>query len=85
MWQELPGGGGAFERLVRSTKRCLRKQIGRACLTLDEFITALAEIEAVINSRPLLYVASDDMEQPLPWFWVIGSSICQTIWIARRM
>ena len=57
-----PWWGGAFERMVKSTKRCLRKMIGRAQLTLDELLTAIVEIEAVINSRPLSYVSGEDVE-----------------------
>lgn len=37
-----PWWGRAFERMVRSTKRCLRKLIGRAHFSLDELTTALA-------------------------------------------
>ena len=71
-----PWWGGAFERLVRSTKRCLRKQIGRAGFSLDEMITALAEIEAVINSRPLSYVSADDMEEAVtPSHLIVGHRI----------
>ena len=51
--------------MVKSTKRCLRKMIGRAHLSVDELQTALAEIEAVINSRPLSYLSFDDVEEPL--------------------
>ena len=51
--------------MVRSTKRCLKKLIGRAHLSLDELTTALAEIEAVINSRPLSYISGEDMEEPI--------------------
>ena len=39
-----------FERLVRSTKRCLRKIIGQAKLSYDELVTALTEVEMVLNS-----------------------------------
>ena len=60
-----PRWGGAFERMVKSTKRCLRKLIGRAQFSLDEFVTVLAEIESVINSRPLTYVSAGDMKEPL--------------------
>lgn len=63
--ERAPWWGGAFERMVRSTKRCLKKLIGRAHFSLDELTTALAEIEAVLNSRPLSYVSGDDMEEPL--------------------
>ena len=55
--ERAPWWGGAFERMVRSTKRCLKKLIGRAHISLDELTTALAEIEAVLNSRPLSYVS----------------------------
>ncbi len=39
-----------FERMIQSTKRCLRKIIGKSQLTYDELLTALTEIELVINS-----------------------------------
>ena len=63
--ERAPWWGGAFERIVKSTKRCLRKLIGKAQFSYDELVTALAEIESVINSRPLTYVAADDVEEPI--------------------
>ena len=57
--------GGVFERLIGSMKRCLRKMIGRATLTYDELLTAVTEVEMVINSMPISYVSSDDLEEPL--------------------
>lgn len=58
-------GGGVFERMVRSTKHCLRKMIGRFKFSLDELYTVLIEVESIINSRPLSYVSSGDLEEPL--------------------
>ena len=63
--ERAPGWGGFFERMVRMTKRCLKKMIGQAKLTYDELVTAVTEVEAVINSRPLSYISSDDMDEPL--------------------
>ena len=63
--EKAPWWGGVFERMVRSTKRCLRKMIGQAKISLDELLTAVTEVEAIVNSRPLLYVTSDDLEEPL--------------------
>ena len=34
--EKAPWWGGMFERLIRSTKRCLKKMIGQVKLTFDE-------------------------------------------------
>ena len=54
-----------FERMVRSTKRCLKKMIGQAKLTYGELLTAVTEVEAIVNSRPLSFISSDDLEESL--------------------
>ena len=74
--ERAPWWGGAFERMVQSTKRCLRKMIGRASLTLDELVTATAEIESIINSRPLSYVSAEDIAEPVtPSHLLIGRRV----------
>ncbi|XP_028397211.1 uncharacterized protein LOC114521021 [Dendronephthya gigantea] len=60
-----PWWGGLFERLVKSTKRCLKKTIGGARLTYEELLTVVAEVEMILNSRPLSYVSTEDLEEPL--------------------
>ena len=71
-----PWWGGIFERMVRSTKRCLRKIVGQAKLSYDELLTALTEVEMVLNSRPLMYVSADDFEEPLtPSHLLIGRRV----------
>ena len=54
-----PWMGGLYERMVQVTKRCLRKCIGRKLLSLMDLITLLAEVEGVINSRPLTYASEE--------------------------
>ena len=60
--------------MVRSTKRCLTKVIGRALLSYDELATIIIEIESVINSRPITYVVddSDGISYPLTPFQLIN-------------
>lgn len=50
--------------------------IGRAHISLDELTTALAEIEAVLNSRPLSYVSAEDLDEPItPSHLILGRRI----------
>ena len=58
--ERAPWQGGMWKRLIRSTKRCLRKNVGRALLKFAELRTVLVEIENVINSRPLTYIYDDE-------------------------
>ena len=71
--ERVPWWGGFFEWMVRSTKRCLKKTIGWTRLTYDELLTALAEVEMILNLRPLSYVSSEDLEELLtPSHLLIG-------------
>ena len=60
-----PWWGGYWERLVQSSKRCLQKILGRAKLNYEELLTALAEVEGVLNSRPLCHVYDDTINDVL--------------------
>ena len=63
--EKAPWWGGLFERMIKTTKRCLRKMVVSAKFTYDEMHTAIVEIEAIINSRLLTFLSSDDLEEPL--------------------
>ena len=62
-----PHGGGVWERLIKVTKECLKRVIGRSSLTFDELHTLLIEVESVINARPLTYIYdnSEGVSYPL--------------------
>lgn len=59
---------------MRSLKTALRKTFGKRCLTRIELQTALGEVEACINSRPLTFVSdSCEFDSPLtPSHFLIG-------------
>ena len=63
--ERAPWWGGIFERMIQSAKRCLRKIVRNARLTNEELMTAVIEVEMIVNSRPLSYVSSEELEQPL--------------------
>ena len=60
-----PWWGGFFERLVKCTKRCIKKILGNPRLSFDEMHTVLTEIEAILNSRPLTYIDVEDIDEAL--------------------
>jgi hypothetical protein len=50
--------------------------VGQASLTYDELVTAITEIECIINSRPLSYISAGDTEEPLtPSHLLIGHRV----------
>ena len=71
--EKAPWWGGIFERMIGLTKKCLRKIIGRAKFSFNEILTAVTEIESVLNSRPISYISSSDLEEPLtPFHLLVG-------------
>ncbi|XP_062700072.1 uncharacterized protein LOC134284801 [Aedes albopictus] len=71
---DAPEFGGLWEAAVKSAKTHLKRVVGNSSLTFEEFCTVLAEIEAVLNSRPL-FAISNDPADPLvitPAHYLIG-------------
>ena len=60
-----PWWGGFYERLVGSVKSAIKKCIGNAKLTYNELHTIIIRIEAIMNSRPLTYIDSETINEPL--------------------
>ncbi|KAL0153282.1 hypothetical protein M9458_051409 [Cirrhinus mrigala] len=54
-----PHFGGAWEREVRSVKSALYTVLGSQSVSEEVLMTALLEVESILNSKPLGYVSSD--------------------------
>lgn len=75
-WTRAPWWGGVFERMVGLMKKCLMKIVGQAVLTQDELLTTITGVEAILNSRPISYISTDNNEEPLtPSHLIIGRRI----------
>lgn len=75
-----PHHGGMFEAAVRIMKRHLKKTIGDQILTFEELTTLSAEVEAIMNSRPLcLRDGGDDIDDYLtPGHFITGTHLLVT-------
>ncbi|VDL74292.1 unnamed protein product, partial [Nippostrongylus brasiliensis] len=66
-WQYItpyaPWQGGVYERLIRSVKLAMYKSLGKLIPTKEELLTLLVEIEAMLNTRPLVHVEAEEQEQ----------------------
>ena len=62
-WKWSPPGsphyGGVWERMVRSAKKHLKFVSEKDDLNIDVFETALSQVAAILNERPLTYASSN--------------------------
>lgn len=72
-----PHMGGLHEAAVKSCKYHLKRVLGQALLTYEEFLTVLIQIEGILNSRPLCPLSSNDTDYSIltPAHFLIGRSI----------
>lgn len=72
-----PHWGGLWEAGIKSAKAHLRKVIGDSCMTFEELSTLLAQIEAILNSRPLCPISVDpnDLTCLTPGHFIIGEPL----------
>lgn len=73
-----PHFSGLCEAAVKSTKSHLKKVVGQATLTYEEFCTLLAQVEACLNSRPISPLTDDpaDLNPLTPGHFLIGQPMC---------
>lgn len=72
-----PHWGGLWESAIKSAKFHIARVVGNATLTFEEFSTVMAQIEAVLNSRPISPLSSDpnDFGCLTPGHFLIGCPI----------
>jgi hypothetical protein len=69
--------GGVWEAGVKSMKFHLRRVVGTAKLTSEEFYTLLCQEEAVLNSRPICPLSNNpnNLQVLTPGHFLIGTSL----------
>ncbi|XP_036346838.1 uncharacterized protein LOC118756166 [Rhagoletis pomonella] len=72
-----PHQGGIYEAAVKSMKHHLTRVIGQKCLEYEQFLTLLAQIEAILNSRPLYPLSDDplDVQALTPGHFLVGEPL----------
>ena len=72
--EHAPHFGGLWEAAVKSMKTHLKRIVSSVKLTFEEFTTVLTQIEACLNSRPLVPLSCDDdgIDVLTPGHFLIG-------------
>lgn len=72
-----PHFGGIWETAVKSLKLHLHRVTNNTKLNYEQFSTLLCQIEAVLNSRPILPLSNDpnDLQALTPGHFLIGSAM----------
>ena len=71
-----PHSGGIWERLVQSCKRAIKPVVGNQTLTDEVLLTVMAEVQSLLNGRPLTHVSThlSDKKALTPNHFLLGRS-----------
>ncbi|XP_055589946.1 uncharacterized protein LOC129742127 [Uranotaenia lowii] len=69
--------GGLWEAAVKVAKKHLYRQLGKSLLSYEDLSTVLSQIEAAMNSRPIVPMSDDpnELSAITPAHFLIGSSM----------
>ncbi|XP_058447612.1 uncharacterized protein LOC131427994 [Malaya genurostris] len=72
-----PHFGGLWEAGIKSFKYHFRRIMGCKAFTMDQFVTVVTQIEAILNSRPLTPLSDDpqDISALTPGHFLIGEPL----------
>ena len=74
-----PWKGGHFERLISIIKSSLVVSLRHKRLNEEQFRTAVAEAQAVVNSRPLTYLSNQLEDEPLTPSHLLRGTLIKTL------